>query len=67
MVKRMEQDVAVFSEINDEEDSEVYNGKYLITSNRSRMVAVWHQGDYELCIQGNLTYEELTKILDSIK
>jgi hypothetical protein len=65
-VKRMEPDVAAFSEINNEEESEVYRGKYLIASNMSRMVAIWHDGDYEIRIQGNLPYEELTQILDSI-
>jgi hypothetical protein len=55
-----------FSEINDEEQSEVYKGQFLITSNMHRTVAIWHQGIHELRIQGDLTHEELKQILDSI-
>jgi hypothetical protein len=54
------------SEANDEEQSEVYKGQFLIASNMQRTVALWYQGIYELSIHGNLTYEEMTQILDSI-
>jgi hypothetical protein len=64
-VKRLDATESVL-EINDEEQSEIYKGRYLITSNMHRMVAVWHQDIYELSIHGDLTYEELIKILDSI-
>ncbi|MDR0325793.1 MAG: DUF4367 domain-containing protein [Oscillospiraceae bacterium] len=57
---------ASFSEINNEEQSEVYKGHYLITSNVDRTKALWYDGLHEIQIQGNLIYEELTKILDSI-
>jgi hypothetical protein len=61
------------TERNDETQSKnLYMGKYIIESNMDRLFAVWFQGDesdpnrYEIRIQGNFTYEELTKILDSI-
>jgi hypothetical protein len=55
-----------FSEVNDEAQSEIYKGHYLITFNVNRTKALWYYGIYELQIQGNLTYEELTQMLDSI-
>jgi putative Mn2+ efflux pump MntP len=65
-VKRKMPDIASFSEINSEEESEIFKGKYLIASNMHRLVAIWYDGIYELSIHGDLTYEELTQILDSI-
>jgi hypothetical protein len=64
-VKRMDL-TATFSEINEDGQSEVYMGKFLIAYNMDRIVAVWYEGIYELSIHGNLTREELTRILDSI-
>ena len=64
-VKRVASTVS-FSEANDEEQSEVYKGKYMIAMNNDRIKALWYQGIYEIIIQGTLTYEELTQILDSI-
>lgn len=58
-----------FSESDGAEHAEVYpeaNGKYLITTNESRIKAIWYQGIYEIKLQGNITYEQLTQILDSI-
>jgi hypothetical protein len=58
---------ATFSERNDEEPSEnYYKGLYLIEENIDRLLAVWMQNGFEIRIQGNLTYEELTEMLDSI-
>ena len=55
------------TERNDEEQSEYfYKGKYLIETNIDRFVALWYQNGYEIRIQGDLTYEELIKILNSI-
>jgi hypothetical protein len=57
------------SEYDGEETAEFYpesNGQYLIVSNMGRLKAIWYQGIYEIGIQGDLTYEQLTKILDSI-
>jgi hypothetical protein len=59
--------VSTFSELNDGGQSGFYHkGKYRIESNMYRLVAVWIQNGYEIRIQGDLTYGELTKILDSI-
>jgi hypothetical protein len=60
---------AGFFESDGAGDTEVYpesSGKYLITRNMDRVAAMWHQGLYEITIQGNITYEQLTSILDSI-
>ncbi len=45
---------------------EQYNGEYTIITNNDRLTAVWAQGFCEVQIQGDLTYEELTAMLDSI-
>jgi hypothetical protein len=39
---------------------------YAITANKSRVVAVWYENNYELMIQGDLTAEQVIKILESI-
>jgi hypothetical protein len=57
--------VSSHSEVNAEEQL-IHNGIYLITSNLHRMKAVWHQENYEITIQGDITHDELIKILDSI-
>jgi len=64
-VKRMGK-TDTHSERNEDEQEEIYDGKFMILSNHHRMVAVWYQGIYEISIHGNLTREELTRILDSI-
>jgi hypothetical protein len=56
----------MFSEANVGEYAEVYKGQYHITYNIDRITAIWHQDIYEISISGNLTYEELTEMLDSI-
>lgn len=58
-----------FNESDGEDTSEVYsnaNGTYMITTNKNRKKAIWYQGIYEIKIQGNITYEQLTQMLDSI-
>jgi hypothetical protein len=65
-VKRVAKDHELHFEVNADEPSWFYKEHFLITSNMHRMVAIWRQDDYELTIQGDLTYEELTQILDSI-
>jgi hypothetical protein len=66
-VKRIiDDDTMSASERNDEIPSEPYKGKFYIEPNMQRMSAVWRQDSYELSIHGDLTYEELMKILDSI-
>ena len=64
-VKRMSK-TETHSERNEDEEEEIYDGKFMVLSNYHRIVAVWYQGIYELSIHGNLTHEELTRILDSI-
>jgi hypothetical protein len=39
---------------------------YAITANKSRVVAVWYESNYELMIQGDLTAEQIIKMLESI-
>jgi hypothetical protein len=39
---------------------------YAITVNKSRVVAIWYERDYELMIQGDLTAEQVIKMLESI-
>lgn len=59
----------IFSESNGKDYTEIYtapNGEYMITVNENRIKAVWFQGIYEISVQGNISYDELTKILDSI-
>jgi hypothetical protein len=59
-----------FSERNDDVPSEPYKGKFHIEPNMHRMSATWHQeiseNLYKLSIHGDLTRDELIKILDSI-
>lgn len=58
-----------FSESDGEDFTEIYstkNQRYLITTNINRIKAIWFQGINEIEIQGNITYEQLTQILDSI-
>jgi hypothetical protein len=39
---------------------------YAITANKSRIVAVWYESNYELMIQGDLTAEQVIRMLESI-
>lgn len=55
---------AIFSEIN--EGAEIYRGHFMIATNNNWIAAVWYHGIYELGIHGDLTYDELIRILDSI-
>lgn len=60
---------ARFNETDGEEHAEIYskdNGQFMVTTNKSRVVAIWYQGIYEISIQGSITYEQLTQMLDSI-
>lgn len=59
-------DSILISELDGKEHSEMYGGRYLVAPNISRMKALWFDGMYIIQIQGDLTYEELTQILDSI-
>jgi len=54
------------SENNDEEQSKFYKGKYLVDSNMDRWFALWVQYGYEIRIQGDISYDELIEMLDSI-
>jgi sulfur carrier protein ThiS len=55
-----------FSEVSVGGQNEIYKERYLITENVNRIGALWYHGVYEIEIQGNLTYKDLIKILDSI-
>ncbi len=48
------------------EETERYNGKYIIFYHTEQISAIWAQGFCEIQIQGNLTHEQLTLMLDSI-
>jgi hypothetical protein len=44
---------------------EISGVSYAIADNNARIKAVWIEGDYELTIQGDLTREQITKMLES--
>jgi hypothetical protein len=56
----------LFLEANMAEEQERYKGQYTIFTNLDHLTAVWAQGFCEIVIQGDLTYEQLTQMLDSI-
>jgi hypothetical protein len=48
-------------------DKRVISGvTYAVASNYGKAKAIWHENNYELTIQGDLTSEELTAMLESI-
>ncbi|MCL2030265.1 MAG: DUF4367 domain-containing protein [Oscillospiraceae bacterium] len=58
-----------FNESDGAEHTELYSsqrGEFFITTNMGRMNAIWYHGIYEIVIQGNLSYEQLIQMLDSI-
>jgi hypothetical protein len=65
-VQRVAENHSLFFESDGEETSTIYKDKYMVVPNNNRMKAIWFEGNVSLCIQGNLTLEELTQILDSI-
>lgn len=58
--------VSSFFEASVAEGAERYNGEYIIIANNNRFTAIWAHGFCEVQIQGDLTREQLIKMLDSI-
>ncbi|MDR1737099.1 MAG: hypothetical protein LBR85_09580 [Oscillospiraceae bacterium] len=54
------------AEVNPERGYEVYKDKYMVLTNYERVVAIWFQGCYQITLQGDLAFGQLTDILDSI-
>lgn len=54
------------SEVNPGGGGETYKGRFMITGNKDHAKAIWYDGIYRLEIQGDLTAEQLKRILDSV-